>query len=451
MSKQKSLNYFLLLLSFGFYCLIAFSIDRYETASLLVSFGLLFLIYIWVLQSESETEISFWIFAAVLFRLCFLFATPLLSDDFYRFIWDGRLLAAGIHPFAELPRYYIETSSGISGVDLSLFNKLNSPDYFTIYPPVNQFVFWIAAKISFNSILVSVVIMRLFILGAEIGSIWLLKKILEYYKMQPKSVLLYALNPLVIIELTGNLHFEALMIFFLLLSFWLLTKGQLISSAICFGLAICSKLLPLIFLPLLINRLGRKKSVIYFLVVGASTLILFLPLLNTEIISGFNQSIGYYFKKFEFNASIYYLVREWGFWKYGYNIIQTVGLKLALYCTATILLYVGWDALRSSKINIQHSTFNIQFNALTSFTIVLTIYFAFTTTVHPWYITTLVAFSALTEYRFTILWSGLIFLTYVGYSQDSFSENLYIVGTEYVLVFSYLAYELIWKRKRLPV
>lgn len=446
MSKQKPLNYFLLLLSFVFYCLIAFSIERYETASLLVSFGLLFLIYVWVLRSESETEISFWIFAAVLFRLCFLFSTPILSDDFYRFIWDGRLLAAGVHPFAELPRYYIENNSAIPGIDKNLFDKLNSPDYFTIYPPINQFVFWVAVKLSLGSILSSVIVIRLFIITSEIGTIWLIKKILTHYQLPARNVLLYALNPLVIIELTGNLHFEALLIFFLLISYWLLIRGKLISSAINFSLAICTKLVPLIFLPLMFSRLGWKKSFVYYLIVGVSTVLLFLPLLSAEIISGFNESIGYYFKKFEFNASIYYLVREWGFWKYGYNIIQTVGWKLAAYCTVAILLFATIDGIKLNRLtNIDNRTSNL----FTSSLFILLFYLAFATIVHPWYTITLLALSVFTTFRFPVVWTALIFLTYVGYSPVGFSENLGVTAFEYMAVFGYLVYELIWKKEKL--
>lgn len=445
MHKQKPLNYFLLLISFISYCLVAFQIERYETTPLLVSFVLLFLIYVWVLRSESETEISFWILAAILFRLCFLFSTPLLSDDFYRFIWDGRLLAAGVHPFAELPRFYIENNSTIPGIDKSLFDKLNSPDYFTIYPPVNQFIFWVAARLSFGSILSSVIVIRLFIIASEIGTIWLIKKILHHYQLPARNALLYALNPLVVIELTGNLHFEALLIYFLLLSYWLLLRGKLISSAISFSLAICTKLVPLIFLPLMFSRLGWKKSSIYYLIVGVSTVLLFLPLLNAEIISGFNESIGYYFKKFEFNASIYYLVREWGFWKYGYNIIQTVGWKLAAYCTGAILLFAAIDGIKVNRLtNIEHRTSNI----FTASLFVLLLYLVFANVVHPWYTTTLLALSAFTTFRFPIVWSALIFLTYVGYSPDGFSENLWVTAFEYMVVFGYLVYELIWKKEK---
>jgi hypothetical protein len=305
----------------------------------------------------------------------------------------------------------------------------------------------VAARLSFGSILSSVIVIRLFILASEIGTIWLIKKILHHYQLPARNALLYALNPLVIIELTGNLHFEALLIFFLLLSYWLLITGKLISSAISFSLAICTKLVPLIFLPLMFSRLGWKKSSIFYLVVGVSTILLFLPLLNAEIISGFNESIGYYFKKFEFNASIYYLVREWGFWKYGYNIIQTVGWKLAAYATLTILIYTSWDYIQNSKLRIQTTDFKVR-NLPNAFLIILCIYFAFATIVHPWYVTTLLALSVFTIFRFTLVWTVLIFLTYIGYTNNGFSENLWITSFEYIVVTCYFVYELIWKKEK---
>jgi alpha-1,6-mannosyltransferase len=256
------------------------------------------------------------------------------------------------------------------------------------------------------------------------------------------------LNPLVIIELIGNLHFEVFLIFFLLASFWFLIKGNLFASALNFALAICTKLLPLIFLPLLLARLGFKKSIQFYLATGCYCVLFFLPLLNMEIVSGFRESIGYYFQKFEFNASIYYIVREWGFWMYGYNIIQTVGWKLALLSTLAILSYTLWDYIRNSKRKIQNGSPDVAQSLLpTGYLFILSIYFSFSTIVHPWYITTLVAFSAVSTYRFAILWSALIFLTYAGYISDGFEENLWLTAIEYVLVIGYLAYELI-NRKR---
>jgi hypothetical protein len=454
MARQSPRIYFLFFLFFIGYILFANYLQRSDGYSITISFIVLFIVYWMAIRTDRNEEINFWISAAILFRLCFMVSIPSLSDDFYRFIWDGQLLSQGHHPFAHVPRYYIENDILTTDAQRVLFNHLNSPDYFTIYPPINQFIFYLSVKISGNSILQSVVMMRIFIITAEVGSILIIKKLLQQYHQLKKNILVYALNPLVIIELTGNLHFEALMIFFLLLSFWLVTKSKLLASAVSFSLAICSKLLPIILLPLLLARLGWKKSLLYYLAVFITCLLLFLPLLNTEIISGFRESIGYYFKKFEFNASIYYLVREWGFWNYGYNIIQTVGWKLGAWCAASILLFTLFDAyLNKSIVNSQQPTANsrqstVDRRLFTSCLFIFTIYFAFATVVHPWYISTLLAFSIFTRFRFVILWTGIIFLTYLGYTSTGFTENLWLTAFEYATVFGYLAYELIWKREK---
>lgn len=440
MSKIKAQSWFFFILSGLLYIFIEYAVMRHETSKLLVSLGLLFLIYVWISKSINEGEITFWLFAAIVFRVSLLFALPNLSDDFYRFIWDGRLLASGYHPFAELPGYYMKQQVIIPGIDQALFQKLNSPNYFTIYPPVNQFIFWLAVKLSPHSILDSVIAMRSIIISAEIGTLLVIRKILIHYNLPPGKILIYALNPLVIIELTGNLHFEALLIFFMLCSFWLLIKEKLAASAFYFALAICSKLIPIIVLPLILTRLGLRKSLRYYMIVGVCCVLLFIPLLNVEIISGFRESIGYYFKKFEFNASLYYIIREWGFWKFGYNIIETVGWKLAIYTTVAILLYTLWDAIQNSKLKTQSSQ---AARLLPAYLSTFSIYFAFATIVHPWYIATLVAFSVFSGYRFAVLWSALVFLTYAGYTSQGFNENLWLTIIEYILVICYLAYEMI--------
>jgi hypothetical protein len=255
------------------------------------------------------------------------------------------------------------------------------------------------------------------------------------------NVLLFALNPLVIIELTGNLHFEGLIIFFMLLAVYLLLRNLWFASAVSMAMAIGSKLVPAIFLPVLISRLGIKQSVRYGMVVSITLLICFFPLFNKEVIQSMSTSMGLYFNKFEFNASLYYLVREFGYWKYGYNIIQTVGWKLGVI--AAILIFI-----LSFRYGLKwQNTQPISITSLVSdWMWALSIYFFFTTILHPWYITTLIALSVFTSYRFPIIWSGLIFLTYAGYTQNSFHENLWLTAIEYVIVIGYLIFE--WKSQK---
>jgi hypothetical protein len=281
--------------------------------------------------------------------------------------------------------------------------------------------------------------MKSILFFCEIGTLILIPKILKHLQLPEKNVLLYALNPLVIIELTGNLHFEAAMIFFVLLSIWLLTKSFFWQSAVAMATAVCVKFLPLIFFPLLIKSLGWRKTFLFYAITAITILFFFIPLANTEILNGYAESLGYYFKKFEFNASIYYVVRYFGYLIYDYNIIQTIGWKLGL--TAAVLIFAVTAFFQESK-----RTETISVNFFTSMLWCLFIYFLFTTTLHPWYITLLLLISVFTQYRFVILWTALIFLTYAGYHANGFHENLSIIAFEYIILLGYLLFELKWKR-----
>ena len=436
MARQKPLYYALIIIAATGYGFIAFSIERWETHYLIPVYGILFMLYAWILRDAQADKVSFWLVTSFLFRIIFLFSLPSLSDDFYRFIWDGRLWNAGYHPFAELPSSYVQ--QGITGIDQALFSKINSPDYFTIYPPISQLVFWLSVKISPQSILGSVIVMRFIMLFAEAGSFFIMHKLLRRFGLPSKNILIYALNPLVIIELTGNLHFEALVIFFVLLSVYLLLTNHWIGSALSIAMAIGAKLVPLIFIPALVGIIGIKKSIRYGLVTILFLLILFFPLLDWQVFQSISKSLGLYFNKFEFNASLYYLVREYGFWKYGYNIIQTAGWKLGLIAGILILLVSFRKGLTWNSL-ITENTYP---SLITKWMWSLSIYFLFTTILHPWYITTLLALSIFTSYRFPLVWTGLIFLSYTGYNQNGFQENLWLTTLEYLVVIGYLNFEL---------
>jgi len=448
MVRPKSTDYGLLLLSLVLYSAIGFAFHRYETGKLVTAFSALFGIYLYIMFRSGDDNVAFWFYASILFRVVVLFNIPNLSDDFYRFIWDGRLWASGFHPFAEVPSFYMSRPSDIPGIDEALFQKLNSPDYFTIYPPVAQLIFWLAVKISPTSIYGSVLVMKVVAFMAEIGSLKVMQRLLSGLGLPAKRILIYALNPLIILELVGNAHLEAVLIFFLLLSVFLLLNKKVSTAAMAFSGAICVKLIPLIFLPSLISYLGWKKALRFYLIVGAACVILFIPFWNIEVIYGFQDSIAYYFKKFEFNASIYYLVREFGYWHYGYNIVQTVGWKLGLI-SFTIIIFLSMVSLQGSHRLLTVSARRVDRSLLVRFMLILLTYYLFTTTLHPWYVAPLLAITMFTEFRFTILWSGLIFLTYSGYSEKGFHENLAIVLIEYLIVLGYFTYELLWKRKYL--
>lgn len=439
-TSKNSVFYPLALLSLGGYIFLSYFIGRTDSVPLISTFTLLFVIYLLlisdlpkkgeILTVEIDPKHS-WI--PIILRVALLFTIPNLSDDFYRFIWDGRLLNAGINPFAQLPSFYINSpAQAIPGITEDLYSQLNSPEYFTIYPPINQFIFWFSTLLSGNSIFGTIVSMRIFLLAAEIGNIWLLPKVLSEFNLPKRYTLIYTLNPLVIIEGVGNLHFEVMMVFFILLSLWWLKKNQLILSAVAIAFAVGTKLIPLIFLPFLPRPLTVKRMMIYYAISGVTLVILFLPLLSPELISGLESSLSLYYQKFEFNASIYYWLREKGFQEFGYNRIEFIGKDLIKWTFWSIIFLAFWPFGKKPSLP-------------TLFMMALGIYFLFSTTVHPWYIITVLGLSIFTGYKSPILWSYMIFLTYIGYSSAGFHLPNWVLFLEYGSVIGLFLFELGWK------
>ncbi len=390
-------------------------------------------------QSESKNAlygstleyIPLIIVLGVLFRIIAIGSLPELSDDYFRFIWDGRLLARGVNPFTRLPSEYMEDPllAQSLGLDQSLYESLNSPEYYTIYPPLNQFIFWLTAYLSPRNAQMQVLGMKIILLLAETGTLLLLPRLLSKLSLPQAWLTLYALNPLVIVELCGNLHFEALLIFFLLLSLYGLVSSNWLMASIAFGFSIASKLIPVIFLPLLIRRMGFWQTILFSSIALVLNLILFVPLMDQETFLNMGDSIGLYFQSFEFNASIYYLIRWVGYQIRGYNVIAIVGKYLAL----AVFLGVWLIALLERSPNWK--------NLPRSMIFVLTLYFTLASIVHPWYITTLLVLSCLTTYRFPIIWTLTILLSYFTYRNTFYEENLWLTVIEYFAVFGWMIYE----------
>ena len=209
---------------------LGYQIERQEFTFLIAHYFLFFAIYLFVFFTVKEKKhILFYTGIGILLRAILVFAFPNLSDDIYRFIWDGHLWRNGLNPFDHLPSYYIENKIQLDGIDQALYDQLNSPNYFTIYPPVNQILFALSVYVSPTSWWGSSVVLKSSLFLMEVGSIWLIIQLLQHFQKPLKNVLLYALNPLLIIEIVGNVHFEGAMVFFFLLSVWLLAMKKRLS------------------------------------------------------------------------------------------------------------------------------------------------------------------------------------------------------------------------------
>jgi len=433
---KRYLFWLLLTVSGILYISISYYTERVQFLFLFIQVTVLFTLFIsiWHIGKSNPLGVitlKTYQLSAIALRVLLLFSIPNLSDDFNRFLWDGQLTNVGLNPYLVLPDLHIGTSS-ISELQNVLFNGLNSKSYFTIYPPLNQYMFATAAWLFPSNLVAEIIVLKLFILLAEIITIFSLPGLLNLLNLRIDLSYLYLFNPLVIIESAGNLHFEIFTVCFLCLSYIFLLKSAWIKSSVLFGLAMSVKFIPLIVLPMLIRYLGFKRGIIYSIVSFIVFFTLFVPFYNNQILSNVFSSVELYFQSFEFNASVYFVIRYIGFlWK-GYNIIQSAGLVLA----GSTFIFVIVLFFRQKSADIQ-GLFKMSF-----FT--LLIFYLLSTTVHPWYVINVLFFALLTRYHISVLsWTFLIFLSYSAYMSSEYSENIFLVAFEYVVFVSLFLYELL--------
>ncbi len=387
----------------------------------------------------SNRDVRFWLVVALLARVILIFTFPNLSDDLYRFIWDGHCTLQGLNPYNIIPSEFIAKGGESGYLNSELLDKLNSPDYHTVYPPLSQYLFAVAAWIGHGNWLISSMVLKLIIFAAECSTIWIMYKILSQ-SQRSHLTLLYALNPLVIIELVGNIHFEGLMIWGIVMAYYSLLQLpenaflNTLKASAALAVSIFVKLIPVIIIPLLWRRLGWRRFLALSGLIGAMLLLLASPYLLSSSGEGPAKSLDLYFHTFEFNAGLYYIFRWFGYlWK-GYNMIATIG-TIASLLTITLLVALFFFEKKPSVKNWPLAAL-----------FALTIYLLLASIVHPWYICGLVALSPFTRFRYPIIWSALAFLSYSAYRIDPVQENLLLIAFEYVFVIGFLILEIAFSR-----
>ena len=467
----------LVLLSILFYGAFAYDLVRTDYTKLIMLYSALFVLFYKLVQ-HFKSNTRFLTYLAFGFRAIFILAIPNLSQDFYRFIWDGRMILEGINPYLFTVESFISQGE-FPVVDAQALRAgmgdLNA-SHFTNYPPINQLCFTIAALFAGKSILGSVFVMRLLIIAADLGTLHFGKTLLKKLNIPVYNIFWYILNPFIIIELTGNLHFEGVMIFFLVWSLYLLYIGKWQFAAVVLALSISVKLIPLIFLPLFFQWFMKRNVIAnnvapsaqkeainalrlssvkvkpthrndvwiritrligFYAIVIITTFLLFAPFYSSEFINNYSKTVALWFQNFEFNGSMYYIAREIGYLFRGYNEIAIIGTVTPILVILFVLIITFFRRNRTPIALI------------TAMLLVLSFYYFTTTTVHPWYLATLLILSVFTKYKFPLVWSFVIILSYLAYvnlNKADKSENLWLITLEYAIVYGVFIWEVFIKK-----
>ena len=343
-----------------------------------------------------------WAFA-ILFRLIFLTTSPTLSDDVYRYIWDGHLLGERVNPYAlevnspALDAYSIPQRAQVN------HNWMASP-----YLPVAQLFFGSVTRIAPQSVLafqIASVVLDLF-------TGWLLVRILKQVALPRIHALIYLWNPLVVVEFSHGAHVDALMLFFITLALYFIVcvpdgpsrQWWLYTSAIALAAATLTKGLPLIVAPFFLRRWGWRRLIVYVtILVGvlASCAVgagwgLFGALDGRGLFGAlriylngwsFNSGINYWL---ETGLSSYQQSGRWPAWAVGADVVRLVRW---LTSAAQILVVIvagmvawRWDGSPRGEPAERDR------RLLRLCAIPIGAYLLLTPTLHPWYVTLLLIF-----------------------------------------------------------
>ncbi|NDE29059.1 MAG: DUF2029 domain-containing protein [Flavobacteriia bacterium] len=426
-AKRKVINLFaMLLILFGFFQLAHTS--REDTLSLVLWSGFLFgALWFWI---RNYNQLGLLFLLSILCRLFFFSELPLLSQDFYRFLWDGALQGMGINPYLYTP---FEIKDLVVFPELETLYKgmgtLSNGNY-SNYPPLSQYLYQGAAYLLTETLLPPVTFLRTLFLIADVLFFFVGVHLLKKLTLEPHYIAWYFLNPLVVVEGIGNLHAESFMLCFACIGWLLILNRKTVLSGFFTAIAIGIKLLPLLFIPLFFDYLGLRKFLVFCISCFLFSVLFWFPFWDESMATNYLNTLSLWFTTFEFNGSVYNLIRAIGYEIKGYNIIRSVG-----QVTPFIVLFMvlGLSFLRSNRSP------NELFKGLL---FLLSGYFFIATTVHPWYLLFLVFLGVVTQFVYPLVWSAVVFWSYLYYNASFESFTLFWHWGAYLLVYGCFIWEI---------
>lgn len=407
-----------------------------------IPLSIFYLANLFFLKKSELSKKSFFLILGlgVFARLLFLFSEPSLSDDIFRYVWDGKLFASEQNPYEFAP----SSESLEKFRDSEIFPFINHKEIPTVYPPVLQFIFGLNAFLG-----VSVFGMKFLVVLFEFGLSFVLYKILILLKEKKDFFFFYFLNPLVIIEFAGQGHSDVIGVFFIFLGiYFYLTKKEFI-PIIFFTFAGLVKFIPFAFLPF--YKKGRKPKGIA-LTFGI-VFLLYLPFV--EIGSKLFEGFFVYSKHWSFNESIFAILQN-GLSVLGVTTSKAFEIGFITFenpardFSKVIILAIwgfSWLFLFCKNLKSESSL-----ETLKSIFILLVLYLLLTPTLQPWYLIWILPFLAIWRYFSFLLLSCLVLVSYYVLKDYAtlgiWKEELWVSLVQYIPFYLILFWE-VFKNKSL--
>lgn len=389
-----------------------------EFLALALAAGVVYFIAVWLVFSPGEADrgaLAVVLLAAALFRATLFPLPPTLSNDLYRYLWDGRIQLAGYNPYLVTP----------ADPDLALFRppgqiEIPGPGYPTFYPPLTELLFRLLAPsgVERAAQLDGLFNFKLASLVFDLGSLLVLVALLRVRGEPPVRALVYGWCPLVVLEFAGSGHNDSLALFFLLLANYSIIRQRAAESILALAAATMSKWFAAVAVPVFLRR-SRWRDVVWFLAAG---LLLSLP--YREAGWRLLGNLLLYAERWRNNSSLFALLRsatgsEW----------VPVGAALAVVAGLSIYYAVRRvEPLRACYV---------------LFAAVLLL----AANVFPWYVTWLVPFLCFFPTPAFLLWTATVLLSYhvlIDYTVlGLWRETPWLLWLEYLPVYALLLVRLL--------
>ena len=191
-------------------------------------------------------------------RLALLPVTPTLSDDIYRYVWEGKVAAHGGDPWRQRPN----DASLAHLRDRTIHPRINHPELAAIYPPLAIAGFAVVAALS-----PTVLAMKSWVLLNDLALVLVLLAWARRRRHGAQAVIAYAWNPLVVVEYAGSGHYDPTAIVWLVAALlWAERRPAL--SALALAIGVLTRLAPLAALPFLMTRWPWRSRVLALVPIG---------------------------------------------------------------------------------------------------------------------------------------------------------------------------------------
>lgn len=367
-------------------------------------------------RSHRDLSLRTVVMVAVGVRLFFLLTQNDLSDDVFRYVWDGWIgVAGGISPY----RYAPSDPALLRFQQDGIFPLLNSPNFVSVYPPLSQAVFWLGGWVHEGTGWpASGWVIRGAFTALECAG-WAL---LARTGVAPRHLVLYAWNPLVVVAVAGSGHTEGGLVLGLGLLLFAVARRAPTLGWLGLSLAVLSKGIPLLAAPLVWRAFHRGAGTPFTpggsfsdpspqstfaqpwttaraaraaLPAGVFGLLLAAVFLSPADLTGIRASTDLYVRYFEFNAGLYAVLK---------------GAGWALFGDATDLVLgplLRWSAVLAALwIGFRHSVRTLP-DVARGLLWIFSSYLVFATTVHPWYLLWVLPFAPfVSSLRGSWLWAS---------------------------------------------